>query len=267
MQAVLSSYLPTVLVQLVAEYYTTLQETTALPFTQWCALFDYIGAVLTYLAVREQYTYTLYKFYDYFLQAWPLFKKRISPNQYQLFGLAILYYVAPAPFLHNKRQLPVSDFTLYLLHGRNTLSEVVLMNDLLVENPIEQSNVGNLFRRITSALRNDACLDSPISIALFRSVFSTAPIRNYCHTEALLAWIISTAQRSNLKIRLVKEWYGMGASIKPRFCDMPLSIFYGVGPGLMARMSAQTIGEVKVNQLKPRHVPYQLWTSLRKVLS
>lgn len=267
MQEVLSSYLPTVLVQLVAEYYTTLQETTAVPFTQWCTLFDYIGALLTYLAVRERYAYTLYRFYDYFLQAWPLLKKRIRPNQYQLFGLLILHYVAPDPFLHNKRQLPINEFILYLLHGQHGMSEVVDMKQLLVENSIEQTNVRNLFQCITGALRDDSCLDSPISIALFRSVFSTAPIRNYCHAEALLVWVFSIAQRSNLKIRLVEEWYGMGANINPRFAQIPLSTFYGIGPGLMARMTAQTIGEVKVDRTKPRHVPYQLWTSLQKVLS
>lgn len=262
----LKLYLPSDLINIVDQYYLTLKPSTYFQHADWCQLFDYIGTVLTYLAVaQEEYTYTLYNFYDYFLTAWSILNKQIHRKQYQLFSLLVLYRVAPDLFENNKRRLPVMDLLLYMLYGKHVLSDVIAMFCLLKELPGPSDEF--LFHRITSALGNQACLDSPLSIALFRSVFSTAPIRNYCHAESLLAWVLSLAQRFNVPITLRKEWGGMGANLRPRFNQVSLQVFYGIGPGLMLRLNAETIGELRLTQTRPLYVPYQLWNNLQAVFS
>ena len=225
----LQLYLPSDLINIVDQYYTTLKPTKYLQLPHWCQLFDYIGAVLTYVTVAQQdYVYTLYMFFDHFFPVWLVLGKRIRPAQYQLFALLVLNRVAPWLFKNNQERLPVTGYILFLLNGVLSLSDLTAMNQLLSKQPLPDA--GLLFHRITSALDNKACLNSPLSIALFRSVFSTAPIRNYCHAESLLAWVLSVAQRFNVPITLRKEWSGMGANLRPRFNQISLEVFMESDP-------------------------------------
>jgi hypothetical protein len=265
MNEALDPYLPTVLVQLVGQYYTTFQSTPDISHITFQAVLLYISKILTYIDVINEHSAVLYQCYDYHLRVWVSVHRYIRRRQFALFGLLVLHRAAPTVLSRNKQRLPVPDLILNLLRFQYTIEEVASMNELLDHHTIEPIHC-QLYDSITSVY-NDACLNADFSVRLLLPLLGRSVIDNYTLAETLLAWIFTVAQRRHIKIKLSGKWMGQGANARPRFNHIPLNIFYGIGPVRKSQMNAQTIGTVDRHQLKPKFVPYSIWHDLCQFLS
>ena len=262
-------YLPRDLANLVDEYYTTYRPITdatyplipGMPLIRWRALFEFIGNVLNTLRVSDMYNTIMYQFYDYHMRIWVTIRKKIPPSQYQLFGLQLLYRVAPAPFQSN--QMSPTQILMRMLGNRFLLSDFSHMNKLIETHTTPVMNC-NLFPSITSAITS-SWLESKLSRDVFISVFSKAPDSNQCLAESLLSWIITLARWKKLKIKLDK-WPALKANIRPLFNNIPLWIFYGIGPVTIKLLNASTLGAVNIEHKKPKHVSTYVWSNLTRIL-
>lgn len=251
----LYSYLPRDLINIVDDYYTTFRPIDNVPEVRWRSLLDCIGSTMSLLGVRESYACILYKFYDYHMRAWALVRKKISPRLYQLFGLLLLYRVAPAIF-------DGEDVTAFFQSKGFTLNDLISL-DQLIDLPVE--NYYHLYSKITSVL-NSACLDSAVSISILKAILLSAPRYNYCDAEILLLWVFTVATRLHIKIRIPDNWSGFGVNLRPRFNYTPLDLFYGIGHTTMARLHATKLGDLILACDRPALVSKKVWSDLCRLL-
>lgn len=249
-------HLPRDLVNIVHEYYTTFDSMPNINELRWRSLLDYIAMTLSTLGVTENYSYILYKFYDYHMLAWAALRKKIIPRHYELFGLLVLHRVAPVIFEYRGQSI----FEFVLARGY-ALSDIAVVDELL-QLPVCESA---LFMTVTSVL-NSACLDSPLSVSILRTLLSKAPAYNYCHAEILFLWIFSVANRLHLKIKIPTTWTGMGSNLRPRLNYIPLHLFYGVGPTTVSRLQAATLGSLSIITERPPLVSRKLWSDFCRLL-